>query len=222
VAVDRLLRLRLDPEPEPAGELAGAEHAHRVFPETLVRIADDMDELAVEVLDAADVVDDREVADVVEQRVDREVAAEGVLLRRAIGIVAGDQELAGLAALLVGIGIATERRDLDDLAVVKIHVDQPEAPPDDSRVAEQPADLVRFRIRADVVVLRLSTEHQVPDAPPNQARHVAGVVQPVKDLDGVGGYVSSGNWMLGSGDDPRFHPGICAHRVIIPTRGIHG
>ena len=160
--------------------------------------------------------------DVVEQRVDREVAAEGVLLRRAVGVVAGDQELAGLAALLLGVGIAPEGRDLDDLAVVEVHVDQPEAPADDPRVAEQPADLVRLRVRADVEVLRLAAEHQVAHAPPDQVRHVAGVVQPVEDLEGVGGYVSSGDRMLGPGDDPRFHPGIFAHRVIIPTRGSHG
>ena len=45
--------------------------------------------------DAADVVEDREVGDVVEQGIDREVAPEGVLDRGAEVVVAGDQQLAG-------------------------------------------------------------------------------------------------------------------------------
>ena len=48
--------------------------------------------------EAADVVDDREGADVVEQRVDGEVAPEGVFLRRAVGVVALDQPIAARAA----------------------------------------------------------------------------------------------------------------------------
>ena len=48
-----------------------------------------------QVLEAAGVVDDRERADVVEQRVDREVAAERILLRRAERVVAVEQPIAG-------------------------------------------------------------------------------------------------------------------------------
>ena len=49
---------------------------------------------ALEILEAADVVDDRERPDVVEQRVDREVAPEGVFLGRAVGVVALNQAIA--------------------------------------------------------------------------------------------------------------------------------
>ena len=49
-----------------------------------------------EVLQAADVVDDRAVGRVVEQRVDGEVAAERVFLGRAVDVVALDEEV-GLA-----------------------------------------------------------------------------------------------------------------------------
>ena len=42
---------------------------------------------------AADVVDNGEGGDVVEQRVDGEVAAEGVLLRRAEGVVAANEQI---------------------------------------------------------------------------------------------------------------------------------
>ena len=89
-------------EAEAGGELAGPHHAHRVLLEAHVGVADRADQLRLEIGDPADVVDDREVGDVVEQRVDREVAPEGVLLRRAEGVVAGDQQVARLAVLIAG------------------------------------------------------------------------------------------------------------------------
>ena len=61
-------------------------------------------------LEPADVVDDRERADVVEERVDGEVAPEGVLFRRAVGVVALNQAVvrraaaAGARASLLGVG----------------------------------------------------------------------------------------------------------------------
>ena len=61
-------------------------------------------------VEAADVVDDREGADVVEERVDGEVAAEGVLFRRAVGVVAMNQPVvratavAGAPASPLGVG----------------------------------------------------------------------------------------------------------------------
>ena len=51
-----------------------------------------------EILQAADVVDDRERRDVVEERVDGEVAAEGVFLGGAVGVVPVDQAIALPAA----------------------------------------------------------------------------------------------------------------------------
>ena len=56
----------------------------------------------MEVVDPADVVDDRERRDVVEERVHREVAAERVLFRRAERVVAVHQALAFLRRAFVG------------------------------------------------------------------------------------------------------------------------
>ena len=49
----------------------------------------------LEIGEPADVVDDREGADVVEQRVDGEVAPEGILFGRAVGVVALNQAIGG-------------------------------------------------------------------------------------------------------------------------------
>ena len=132
-----------------------------------------------QVLEAADVVDDGEGRDVVEQRVEREVAAERVLLGRAERVVAVDEvivlavpRLAALRravapALRVGLGLRLrlgfrrlllgdlppERGDLDDLRA-ELDVRQAEAAADDPAVPEQLLDLVRMRGGADVEVLR--------------------------------------------------------------------
>jgi len=77
----------------------------RVLEEAIVRVADRADEAGAQVVEAAHVVDHRERGDVVEERVDREVAPEGILFRGAEGIVAVHQ--------LVAVGAA--RRGLLDL-----------------------------------------------------------------------------------------------------------
>ena len=86
--------LFLDLEVQAGGELAGAQHAHRVLPVAHVRIADHPQGAVLQVLYAADVVDDCAVRGTVEQGVDGEVAAERVLPRGAVGVVAGDEEFA--------------------------------------------------------------------------------------------------------------------------------
>ena len=95
---DGVVRRRLDLEAEARGELDGAHHAHGVLAEADIRIADHAHATRFEVVEAADVVDHREVGDVVEQPVDREVAAPRVLQRRAERVVVGDQQLFGVSA----------------------------------------------------------------------------------------------------------------------------
>ena len=167
-----------------------------------------------EILESSDVVDDRKRADVVEQRVDREVPAEGVLFGRAVGVVALDEPIAlparvqvvavGILRRLflhaVGIGgehfrhfrlrrgrvdLPAERRDLDRLRA-ELDVRQPEAAPDDPAVAKELLDLVRVCGRADVEVLRPPAEQEVSHAPAHQIRDVIVLVEPVEDLESVG------------------------------------
>ena len=116
-------------------------------------------------LQAVGVVDDREIGDVVGQGVDREVAAEGVLLRRAEDVVAQDHpvlvlQVAGRAVLvarllrffLLGRGQGAEGGNLQDL-VLKMEMGQPEATADQTAVAKEPFDLRGRGVRGDVEIL---------------------------------------------------------------------
>ena len=138
---------------------------------------------ALEIVEAADVVDDRERRDVVEERVDREVAAERVLLRRAECVVAVDavRSPVGRARrrgpLRRAVSASQARRArrggqavaLRNVATSIVFCAEPdvretEAAADDPAVPEQPLDLIRMGVRADVEVLRPPPEQQVAHA----------------------------------------------------------
>ena len=80
-------------EAQPRAEDRGAEHADGILDEADSRIADRSNDALFQITKAADVVDDRLRRRVVEERVDREVAAERVLFGRAECIVAMDEVL---------------------------------------------------------------------------------------------------------------------------------
>ena len=82
-------------------------------------------------------------------------------------------------------GVASKRRDLDDLAAREQHVCQPKAPPDDAAIAKEVADLIWACAGRDVEVLGLAAEHQVAHPTPNQVRRVPVAVETTDHLRSV-------------------------------------
>src|SRR5437763_14625923 len=91
-----------------------------------LRIADRSHDPRLEIVETVDVVDDREVRDVVRQSVDREIAAEGIFFRRSERVVVMNQMPAygggrvrrGHALgndFFAGRELPAKRRDLDNL-----------------------------------------------------------------------------------------------------------
>ena len=126
------------------GELHRAQDADRILAEADVGIADGAHDARLQIGQPLDVVDHLLGLDVVEQAVDGEVAAAGVLLGRAEDVVAADEQIAGLglgavAVLVLDLArVGAEGRGLDDLRAEE-DVRQPEAAADDPAVAEQRA-----------------------------------------------------------------------------------
>src|SRR5262245_62058836 len=87
---------RIDGEAEPRGERDRPEHADRVFLKPDERVADRAHDAGAQIVEAADVIDDRKRRDVVEQRVDGEIAAEGVFFRGPKRVVAMEEMLVGV------------------------------------------------------------------------------------------------------------------------------
>ena len=137
------------------------QHPHRIFDEAHPGIANRSDDPCFEIGEPADIVDDRVRGDVVEQAVDREVASERVLFRRAERVVAVEhgrphapRPFAGAPDAATTTGgwsggataspgstdgsatIAPERRHLNRLRS-ELHVGQPKPATDNPAVPER-------------------------------------------------------------------------------------
>ena len=187
-------------EAQLGGEPDRAQHAHRVFAKTCLGITDDAQDAGLEIGHSADIINDAEIADVVVQRVDGEIAPHGIFflgaehvvircfrlrLRRGVFFRFAVLHLFHRKRLLGDVtGDGAEGRDLDDLPP-EAHVHQAEAPADHARVMEQLADLLGPRVGYDVEILWLAPQHEVAHAPAHQQAGVAGLFQAVQDLEGV-------------------------------------
>ena len=194
---------RVDLETELGGKAHHAQHAHRVFAETCVRIADHPHHAGLEVGDAAGVILDREIADVVIERVHRDVAPHRVLVLGTEHVVG--QQPAGRVHIVVGFAVfftgvrrpllrilrarhwyipvrrGTEGGHLDDVLSVT-HVRQAEAPADQTRVAEQFLDLLRAGVGDDVEILGLAPQHEIAHTTAHEKTRVAGIFQAIQNF----------------------------------------
>ena len=80
-------------------------------------------------------------------------------------------------------------------------LDQPEAPADNPAVAEEFPQLPGPGVGHHVEVLGRLAQEQIPDAAAHQVGGVAGMVEAVKDLQGLHVDVSPGDGMFGPGND---------------------
>ena len=154
---DGLAAGTVDRETQPRCELDGPHHAYRIFAEADVGVADASQQTLLKILQAAHKIDHGKRLDIVEEPVHREIAAFGIFLRRAEGVVFG---LVQTVFILHRIGLAPEGAGLDHLAS-EDDVRQPKTSADQETITEQAADFIRPRIRPDVKILGLTTEQQV-------------------------------------------------------------
>src|SRR5450759_3538982 len=223
VPANRLLDGRIEREPQPLGKRHRTQHAHRVFAEPFVGIPDRADHALAEIAQPVYVVDNGKSCDIVEEGVDREVAAERVFLGRAEGVVAMDQQIArrrGRRDALPGVvgrrqrivdrfgwrHVPAKRRDLDNL-LSELHVHQPEATTDHKAVAKESLDLVRMRRGDDIEVFRPATEQQIAHASTDEVRDESRVLETVQHLQRVVVNVATRQGMFGARDDGRLHHG---------------
>ncbi len=177
---DGLARGRIDLEAEHRGEPHGPQQPQLVFAEPGCRIADRSNNAAGQIVLPADEVDHLRSLGVVEQAVDREVAA--------LGVVAGRAEGDGVGMSAVGIlGIAAERGHLDlagPLGPDDGHHAEGRAHGQGSPPAEQLADLVGPGARRDVVILGIAAQQLIADATAGQIGLEARGPQLGHQLDG--------------------------------------
>ena len=162
-------------EAELAGDARGAQQAHGVLAIARLGIADQPQLALPDIGDTTHVIPDREIGDVVVERVRTEVTAPYILVDGAVEIVAQDAAriVAGamIARVRIGDGFGgiifaqilvvdfrrrgrgAKGRHLDDL--IAIHdVRETKTPADQPAVAEQATDFLGTRVGRDIEVLR--------------------------------------------------------------------
>ena len=163
----------------PGRELDGAHHAHGILAEVDHRVADRADETLLEVLETAHVVDDREVLDVVEEAVHREVAAVRIRLGRAERVVLERTLRRVLDDFPDRLRILAERGRFDHL-LAEADVREAEPAADEETVAERALHLVRLRARAHVEVLGLAAQQQIAHAAAHEIGDVSETRQAIE------------------------------------------
>ena len=177
---ERRHRGRVDVHVQLGRQSCRAQHAYRVFAIACFRIADQAQHAVVQVLHAAHVIADGEIADVVIHRVDAEVAADRVLLDRAPDVVAHDAPVDDAAvAIATLLAQAPKSRNLDDFRA-EHHMRQAEATADQAAVAEQVLHLVRGGAGGHVEVLRRQAQQQIAHGTADQVGGVAGFIQAIQ------------------------------------------
>ena len=177
----------------------------------------------------AHVVDQGKVGDIVEQGIDREVPAQGILFRVAEDVVTQDhaglvdrkmgwsarrlaplrhnvgcgRPLAPLLRLL--LRLTTHQRAEGghfDQFILEVQVGQPETTPHQAAVAKDPLDLAWRRIGYHVEVLGFAPQPEVADAAPHQISPEALGIDPVEGFEGVGADECTGDGVVSPGDEP--------------------
>ena len=143
------------------------------------------------------VINDVKRLDVVEQRVDGEVAALRVLLRRAEGVVL--KLIRRTLLLLRGVfGRAAEGGGFDDFVVVENDVREAESAADEEAVSEEPLERAGVGVGADVEVLGLAAEQEVAHAAAHEVGDVPRGGEALEDAQRVGVNVLARNVVLAS------------------------
>ena len=180
----RRARALVQREAELGLEAHGAQHPHRILAVARLGIADQAQRARTDVGDAAGEIPDREVLDVVVERVAGEVAAPDVLVDRAVDVVAQQPT----AMIVHEIGVRARRRPVADVVVriipgvhVAIHVAElvDALVGADRFVRLGIAVVVRLRIRRDRLAggtegrhlddLLAEADVREPEAPADQA-----------------------------------------------------
>ena len=205
---DRFGGRGLDGETQLGRQACRAQHAHRVFAIARFRIADQAQQPRLHIVVAADVVAYREILDRVIQRIRGEVAADRIVLDRAVDVVA--QQAATLVLFAVAaavIAVGAEGGDLDDLAAIH-DMGQAEAAADQPAVAEQRLDLLRRGVGGHVVILRRTADQQVAHGAAYQVATEAGLAQAVEHAQCVLAHLLARQAVLVAGDHAQAGDGI--------------
>ena len=232
---DGLFGARVQRQRQLGGEAQRAQDAHRILAQALRGFADEPQRPRLDVRHAPAVVEDDVRRRVVVQGVDGEVAAKGVFVDGAVGVVAQNQAIRGnpragtraVRAIAYAVrfrhggdaagaaAAATESGHFDDLAAHP-NMDDAKTPPDDARPREHGAHVFRRGVRGDIEILRRAPDEQVAHAAAHQVGIEPRGAQFLHHRQGVRGHPRPvdaviGNPMRQATSTPRRRSGLYAN-----------
>ena len=166
VSHDGLTGLFFNMESGACGMADDPNHPDRILFEFFIRIADVPDHLSFEISLPAHIINDGEIGNIIKEAIDRDIAAEGILLRRAKAV--GPENLPVISQCLFKFGVAPEGGDFHGFSAFKKDVDQPETAANDPAVFEEGIDLMRMGIGGDIKIFRDLSEKKIPDTSPDK------------------------------------------------------
>ena len=153
---------RIDRKAECGSESDGSEHSEFVLGKTFGGIADGPEQPTIQIFTAPDKIKDLFLDWVQEESVHREIAPDGIPL--GIGV----DDALGMAAVQIG-AVTPESRHLDFLSLLNDE-DDTELSSDRNGSGEKSLDLLRSRVRGDIVIVGCQSEEPVPHASPGEKR----------------------------------------------------
>jgi hypothetical protein len=167
VVQEGLIGLFFNTESGAGGMADNPDHPDRVLFKFFIRIADGPDDLFLKIRYPVDIVNNREIRNIVEEAIDRDVTAQGILLRgpKAVSL----ENLPVIGERLFKFGMAPESGDLNHLSPFKEDMDQPEPSAYDPAVFKKGMDLMGVSVGGDIKILWDLSEEKIPDASTDEA-----------------------------------------------------
>ena len=188
-----LARRGFDLETQLRGDTHRAQHAHRILAIAQLGVADQAQLTPFQVLQPANIIDDRKIANIVVEPVDGEVAAKSIFLQRSIDVVRKNP-----TTVVAFVGItdrATKRGHFENFAT-EANVGDQKTTPHQATTAEQSANLLGLGIGRDVEILWRHASQQIAHAATDHVGLVAGVLERIENLQRGAGNLRTRNRMF--------------------------
>ena len=150
----------------------------------------------MEICPAINIIDDAEVSDVIIESINGVISAQGILGRRAKGIVSLDQEAVTIVRCFRFFSLLAESRDLDDLATLEHDVGDTETATYESAVAKNFLESPGFSISDNVEVVDLPSQQKITNSSAAEIGKVSSPVKAIKNLEDFRAHLLSGDWVL--------------------------
>jgi hypothetical protein len=177
---DGLVGLVFNSESSSGGMADDSNHSDRILLESLIRIANGSNDLMLEVCHSIDIVNNGKICDIIEKSINRDVPAQGILLRCPKALF--PDEFPFFCLYFFEFRPTSESGYFDDLSSFKEYVDQSEPTANEATILEESVDLMGVRIGDDIEVFWNLSEEKIPNTSTDEISQKPMAVETVEDF----------------------------------------